>query len=125
MLKSLIAGNLLLTLAMMVGCANQQPEPKPSRSEVKSSTRFPVLKYSREEGDQILLNHELTSDERELFRQMDAAVAAADNKDDIGADYAIVETIGADHGLTRNQAIAFWTRTTFSMFEPDEFDPNQ
>jgi hypothetical protein len=29
---------------------------------------------------------------------MDAAIVAANNEDDMEADYAIVETIGADHG---------------------------
>jgi len=124
MLESVIAGILLLILAIILGRAKQKPKAIPSLSVANGNSEFPVLNYTRELGDQILLDHEMTSGERALFQEMDGAVASANNDDDIEADYAIVEAIGADHGLTRSQSIAFWTRTTFSIFEPGEFDPS-
>ncbi len=128
MLESFIAGFLLLILARLLGRAKRKPRPMPSRSAQGRTIGFPVLDYAREDGDQVLRSHEMTSDERTLFQQMDEAVASANNDDDIEADYAIVEAIveaiGSDNGLTRNQAVAFWTRTTFSIFEPEAFDPS-
>ena len=124
MLESFIAGFLLLILARLLGRAKRKPRPMPSRSAQGRTIGFPVLDYAREDGDQVLRSHEMTSDERTLFQQMDEAVASANNDDDIEADYAIVEAIGSDNGLTRSQSIAFWTRTTFSIFEPEEFDPS-
>lgn len=123
MLESFIAGFLLLILALLLGRAKGGPRPMPSRSARGRTVGLPVLEYVREDGDQVLLSHEMTYDERTLFQQMDEAVASASDDDDIEADYAIVEAIGSDNGLTRNQSVAFWTRTTFSIFEPEEFDP--
>lgn len=124
MLESFIAGILLLILAIVLGRAKRKPRPMRSRSAPSLATGFPVLDCAREDGDQVLLDHEMTSDERVLFQRMDEAVASANNDDDIEADYAIVEAIGADNGLTRRQSIAFWIRTTFRIFEPEEFDPS-
>ena len=78
---------------------------------------LPVLDYTPYQGDQVLLDHKLTKDESQLFREMDRAVVQAENGDDIEKDYNLVAEIGAKHGITREQSIAFWIRTTFSFFE--------
>ncbi|UCH88584.1 MAG: hypothetical protein JSV49_10055 [Thermoplasmata archaeon] len=85
---------------------------------------LPILQYIAEQGDNKLLNHEITTDEKALFRELDAATAAVDS-DQLEAIYEVIVPIGAKYGLSRNETIAFWTRCTFGIFEPCEFAPGE
>lgn len=79
---------------------------------------LPVLKIQRLQGDQALLDHELTPNEQKLFKEMDKATAGIAEDSNLEAYYAAIVLIGAKYGLNRQQSIAFWTRTTFMLFEP-------
>jgi hypothetical protein len=79
---------------------------------------LPVLDIRRSDGDDALLRHRLTEDERILFKEMDSATASLPEGAELDEYHRVVSAVGAGHGLSRQQSIAFWTRTTFSMFEP-------
>jgi hypothetical protein len=82
----------------------------------------PILQYSPDQGDEQLLSHQMTDDENALFSELDAASAAVES-DELDAIYQVIVPLGAAHGLSANETIAFWTRSTFSMFEAPEFSP--
>ncbi|MEY3297497.1 MAG: hypothetical protein RLZZ597_757 [Cyanobacteriota bacterium] len=81
-------------------------------------TDFPILAHRRDAGDEALLNHQLTEKEQPVFREMDQATSGIAGDSDLDAYYQIVIPIGDRHGLSAPQSIAFWTRATFSTFEP-------
>lgn len=64
----------------------------------------------------------MTPDEKALFGELDAASTALDS-DELEAKYEVIVPLGTKHGLRRNEAIAFWIRCTFRIFEPPEFAP--
>jgi hypothetical protein len=78
---------------------------------------LPVLKIKRSAGDDALLAHKLTEEERALFERMDSATSSLSPETDLTEYHRIVSAIGAAHGLTPQQSVAFWTRTTFMVFE--------
>ena len=80
--------------------------------------QFPILKFRPEDGDDILLEHSLVEKEQSLFEEMDEATADTLENSELEVYYRVIVPIGLAHGLNKTQAIAFWTRTTFSMFEP-------
>ncbi len=79
---------------------------------------FPILAHRRDAGDDALLDHQLTAKEQALFHEMDEATLSIAEDSELEAYYEIIVPIGARHGLSRPQAIAFWTRATLSTFEP-------
>jgi hypothetical protein len=79
---------------------------------------LPVLKIRRSKGENALLNHKLTADEQQVFRVFDAATAKLPKGADLSKYQQVVAELGEQFGLTPEQSIAFWTRTTFMMFEP-------
>lgn len=79
---------------------------------------YPILKYSRNQGSEVLLQHQATEAEKELFKKMDAAVVALGDDTELDACYEVVVPIGQHAGLSDEESIAFWTRMTFSEFEP-------
>jgi hypothetical protein len=91
---------------------------------------LPILAIPRAAGDAALLSHALTADERRLFLKMDSACVQLPEDTELEGFHERVVGIGAEAGLSRVQSIALWTRVTFSLFEPEEFqsaalDPNQ
>ena len=60
----------------------------------------------------------MTSQEQEVFSAMDKAVAVADEDAPLDDNLELVIPIGAKFGMDVEQSIAFWVRTTFSLFEP-------
>lgn len=87
-------------------------------SQMTTSSRFPILSIERAAGDDALLGYKLTDEESSLFKKMDAAVVSLGQDIELEACHRAVIAIGKQHGLSEEQSIAFWTRTTFSMFEP-------
>jgi len=85
---------------------------------------LPILQYSPDGGDGQLLDHQMTADEQALFSELDAAAAAV-GSDELDAIYEVIIPLGAGHGLSAQQTIAFWTRATFRTFEPDEVPPTE
>lgn len=81
-------------------------------------TDFPVLALLRDDGDDALLGRRLTAKEQTLFHEMDQATLRIAADSDLEAYYEIIIPVGERHGLNVQQAIAFWTRTTFCIFEP-------
>lgn len=79
---------------------------------------YPILKYSRDQRSDVLLQHKATAAEKHLFKKMDSAVVAL--KGDPGLDrcYEVIVPIRREAGLGEKETIAFWTRMTFSEFEP-------
>ena len=78
---------------------------------------LPILEISRDDGEQALLDHVLTDDERHLFTLMDSSTIQIPEDSELEAFHVIVEQIGVHYGLTRAQGIALWTRITFGLFE--------
>ena len=79
---------------------------------------LPLLRFTRQDGEDALLRYKLTEAEKKLFMEMDAAVVALPGDAPLELHHDAAVRIGARHGLTRSQSIAFWTRATFSVFEP-------
>jgi len=72
------------------------------------------------QGDEQLLEYELTELEQTIMSAMDAAtdqVSTDDDEQDLEACYEAIIPIGAKYGLDEQQSVAFWMRSTFSMFE--------
>ena len=78
---------------------------------------LPVLKIRRSQGDDALLDHKLTADEQRVFKAFDSATAKLPEHSDISEYHRLVEELGKQSGLTPAQSVAFWTRTTFMLFE--------
>jgi hypothetical protein len=78
---------------------------------------LPVLKIRRAQGDDALLKHKLNDDEKKLFKEMDTATGELPEDTDLEDYHRLVSEIGAKYGLSKEQSIAFWTRTTFMVFE--------
>lgn len=85
---------------------------------IKETPMFPILKYTRDQSSDVLLKHEATDDEKLLFKKMDSAVVALTGDADIDRCYEVIIPIGREAGLEEEDSIAFWTRMTFSEFEP-------
>jgi hypothetical protein len=79
---------------------------------------FPILAFRRDAGDDVLVRYELSAKEKEVFLQMDEATLSIPEDSDLDAYYGIIVPIGARHSLSPPEAIAFWTRSTLSTFEP-------
>jgi hypothetical protein len=61
----------------------------------------------------------LTQDERLPFKEMDSAAAAHPSDANPALFHQVVSRIGAIDRLSLRQSGAFWTRTTFMLFEPE------
>jgi hypothetical protein len=93
-----------------------EPAVAPDRGGQKVS-RVHCLTSRRSEGDDALLNHKLTADEQRVFKVFDSATAKLAKDAEQSEYHQTVAALGKQFGLTEEQSIAFWTRTTFSMFE--------
>jgi hypothetical protein len=78
---------------------------------------LPVLKIRRSLGDDALAAHKLTADEQRVFKVFDSATAKLPEDSDTSEYHRLVAELGEQFGLTPDQSIAFWTRTTFMLFE--------
>ena len=116
------------TILYLCGCSpadspatNTQDRNEFVHSEVmpaKGTQMYPILKYTRDQSSEVLLKHEATDDEKRLFKRMDSAVVALTGDTDIDRCYEVIIPIGREVGLDEEDSIAFWTRMTFSEFEP-------
>ena len=79
---------------------------------------LPILAFRRDEGDDEYLGYKLAEKEKEVYLEMDRASVSIAPDSDLDAYYKTIIPVGAEHGLGNRQAIAFWTRTTLSTFEP-------
>lgn len=116
-------------VALVAGCGKPSgsgPVAKPVAEQPKSpsvespviANDLPLLRFTRQDGEDALLGYKLTDAEKKLFKEMDAAVVALPADSPLEVHHDAASRVGAKHGLTRSQSIAFWTRATFSMFEP-------
>lgn len=93
----------------------------PNDGETTSITvaqMYPILPYSRNQSSDVLLQHQVSDAEKELFKKMDAAVVSPGDDADLDACYRVVVPIGHEVGLNEEESTAFWTRMTFSECEP-------
>jgi len=84
---------------------------------VDTQDTYPVLAIPRAAGTDSLLNHELTPKERALFNEIDVKTAQLPHNATSDQYRAVAVEVGRLHGLTPEQSIAFFVRTTFSEFE--------
>jgi hypothetical protein len=87
-------------------------------ADSKANDPYPVLSISRSAGDDTLLRHELTEQEKRLFNAMQSGIAKLPKNAATSADHNVAIQIGAKYGLNPEQSVAFYVRTTFSLFEP-------
>jgi len=78
---------------------------------------LPLLQFTRGDGEGALLSHKLTDLERAIFMEMNSATLTLPEDSPLEKYHEAVVPIGAKHGLDAKQSIAFWTRSTFSIFE--------
>lgn len=83
---------------------------------------LPILQYKPGQDEDRLVEHQMSQDEETLFAELDEASSEIDN-DDLEVTYEVIVPLGAAHGLTANETIAFWTRSTFRIFEAPEYSP--
>jgi hypothetical protein len=120
--------SIAVLILLMSGCSpspstsnnrqNRNASPKGETSGMSAPDMYPILEYSRNQSSDVLLQHEATNSERQLFKQMDSAVVALDDDADLDRCYEVIIPIGRKAGLSEKESIAFWTRMTFSEFEP-------
>lgn len=84
----------------------------------QGSSAYPILSIPRSANPQPLLKYKLTEDEKRLFKEIDSETAKLPQDADLSAYHAIAVRIGKRYGLNSRESIAFFTRTTFSEFEP-------
>lgn len=104
-----------IAVALFVTCAVTNPA---GAQEHKAADAYPVLSIPRNAGTDALLKYKLAVEERKLFKEIDSATANLAADADLSAYHKIAAEIGSRHGLTASQSIAFFTRTTFGVFEP-------
>jgi hypothetical protein len=126
-MRSLSSGIILVTV--LVGCdgrgspgSGQQPtesqrDSQGTESQLKPED-LPLLRFTRMDGADALLGYKLTAAEQKLFKEMDSTTAKLAEDAPLDAYHDAAAQIGGKYGLTRRQSIAFWTRATFSTFEP-------
>jgi hypothetical protein len=78
---------------------------------------YPVLKIQRAEGHNALLGYKMTAKEKKLFQAIDQKCARLPIKSELVEYHKVAIQVGKKYGLSRDQSIAFFTRTTFSKFE--------
>jgi hypothetical protein len=79
---------------------------------------FPVLSIQRSEDSNVLLGYQLTPKEKQLFKEIDTEAAKLPADAALSAYHQLAVRIGERYGLTPDQSVAFFTRTTLSEFEP-------
>jgi hypothetical protein len=107
----------LVVSAMAEESTSGLQEQKAKKGGGSNVDRLPVLKIRRTQGDDALLSHKLTADEKRLFKVFDTATAKLPKGTDLSEYHTKVAELGEQFGLTPGQSIAFWTRTTFRIFE--------
>lgn len=114
----------LIWVLTSVGCAesdSKKPIEAPFSGETLKATvttsDLPILRFKHAMGDDVLLGYKLTDVERTIFMEMDSATAKLPEETTTEQYHATIIPIGKNHGLTPSQSIAFWTRSTFSIFE--------
>jgi len=78
---------------------------------------LPILEIDRSKSPAALGRHVLTPDEQKVFSLFDSKTAGMPENTPLTEYYDVVAELGKQLGLDREQSIAFWIRTTFSMFE--------
>lgn len=78
---------------------------------------LPILHVRRSQGDDAFVSYKLTLDEQRVVKVFDQAIAELPDDADVSACHQMVAAIGEQFDLTPEQSVAFWTRTTFSIFE--------
>jgi len=99
----------LLALCVAAGCPGATPD----------ATAFPVLAIRRGAGDDALAQHTLTAREQALFQAMNDSIGPLPKDAPEAAYREAIVAVGARFGLSAGESIAFYTRTFFSIFEPD------
>jgi hypothetical protein len=79
---------------------------------------YPILAIPRGEKSDVLLRYKLNEREKALFKEMDAETAKLPIKSSLLAYHEVAARVGKRYGLSPSQGIAFFTRATFSEFEP-------
>ena len=80
---------------------------------------YPVLSILRNAGADALLHHKLTEPEKLLFKAIDSETLKLPKMALESAYHEVVVRVGAKYGLSPEQSIAFFARTTLGEFEPD------
>jgi hypothetical protein len=80
---------------------------------------LPILEIPRSENCDALKHHELTGDEFTVFAAFEKAVEPLAFGSYPSEYHRVVEDAGKQFGLTPQQSVAFFIRTTLLMFEPD------
>lgn len=83
-----------------------------------AANAYPILAIPKTAGSSALLKYELTSQERKLFVEMDTRTAKLPRDATTAEYHAVAAEVGKKYGLSREESIAFFVRTTFSYFEP-------
>lgn len=78
---------------------------------------YPILAIRRKHGEEALRAHQLTPDEHAMFLAFDSATSSLPENSPIIDYHRAAARVGATHGLSRWESVAFWTRTTFGLFE--------
>jgi hypothetical protein len=78
---------------------------------------YPILAIPKSTNSDALLGYKLTDRERSLFKEMDAEAGKLPASANLPAYHEVAIRVGKKYGLSAIQAVAFFTRTTFSEFE--------
>lgn len=100
-------------LLIMLTCLTVQVQAQ------QGASSYPVLLIPRTDEPGALLKYKLTAEERRLFKEIDSETAKLPPDADLSAYHAIAIRIGKRFGLGSRESVAFFTRTTFSQFEPE------
>ena len=78
---------------------------------------FPILDIHPSDGEESLLKHNLTLEEKNLFREIDSLTSRLP-EDAPSKEYEkIAIEAGKKSGLTNKESKAFYIRATFRIFE--------
>ena len=125
----IIAGLWIATMILSICGCSRPPGPLNNTQDrnasaggetkpTKGAQTYPILRFSRDQGSDVLLRHEATDAEKQLFKKMDSAVIALKGDADLDRCHEAIIPIGREAGLEEEDSIAFWTRMTFSEYEP-------
>ncbi|MDX6007969.1 hypothetical protein [Cupriavidus necator] len=101
--------SIVLLIALLVG-------PITAMAESVLET-YPILTIPRSDNSDVLLRYKLTAREKTLFKEIDSETAKLSPTAELSEYHDVAIRVSRKYGLSTDQSVAFFTRTTFSEFE--------
>jgi len=110
---------IAVVLSLVVGCGQNEVKtvaPAEAAPAFTPEAIYPILQYQLDQGSDVLLNHEPTAVEEELFEAMQSEVFKLPEWAGMQDAYRVIIPVGKKAGLSPQQSISFWMRMYVGEF---------